>query len=118
MLRWLVPLLAALPQGWMGAKGINIAQSSSSDPPPDFLVETWEVTGGGGEREFGQAQVCPLQQRECFCSPRGRGKVLREPTIELVSVQNRRDLSVYFKRGYHWLCSFHVSLLNVNIFYL
>lgn len=72
----------------MGAKGINIALSSSSNPPPDFLIETWEVTGGVGDTEFGQARVSLLQQRKCFCGPRGRGKVLQEPTTVLVSVQS------------------------------
>lgn len=57
MLYWLVPLLAALQQWWMGAKGINIALSSSSNPLSDFYTETWEVTEGMSDKEFGQAQI-------------------------------------------------------------
>lgn len=46
MLNWLVPLLAALQQRWIGAKGINIALSFSSNPLLDFYTETWEVSAG------------------------------------------------------------------------
>lgn len=77
----------------MGAKGINIAPSSSSNPLPDFYTETWEVTEGMGDTEFGQAQIWLPQQRVFLQSlGKGKEKVLQGPTAAFVSVQNQRDL--------------------------